>query len=613
MSSMPVDWAGIMLGLFYVFIVGTGMQQTYRAYLSRNRFISIRNSIVLLLTLSAFLRVILWIKVCVPGSLNDTFMLLMFFLPLWLNFAGLCLLAVFYTEAVYGGKTPWPMRIYFVFNLVLLVLDVTIATGTAKYVDEANDDDGSFRFSTFSIIYSSTLDFLLAALLCYYGIQFQILCNETGNALTTWTPNSVTIFESINWMLIVIYIFRGIAAAAISRHPEVMGQVEFNGDHDPTRATVLIFFFVTEILPSLCVMLMLWRVGGSTSKYKTSDRTTGYDDVGGNRLNTRLLSIEDSKVRILVGNESRLSENEVTNVFGEVVGDNEPEFLLFASNSKFGAGSDANKLQAEYGETSNLLHDPEAGMSPVDGSDHLPASPAGRAAAVAAGDTPVDYSKYSISAESSFLDDNKGIFVNDESQDNAVAKLGRKSSPVVIEPGKPGASATGLATSQTGTSLPIVLAGSLTDSVPRVGFQKRGSWSRANQFVSKRTPSPMPDNGQDDESVAGSSTPSGMTNTGSFQGHSGGFILGTGGGSQLNLAGMIAVPERGGNSSGDAREIISPAGSGSGSGSGLNAAQAAEKLAQAEREKYADTLSPMDILRQSQQSDSSKRKKKAHK
>jgi len=608
-----------MLVLFYVFIVGTGVQQTYRAYISRNRFISIRNSIVLLLTISAFLRVILWIKVCVPGSLNDTFMLLMFFLPLWLNFAGLSLLAVFYTEAVYGGKTPWPMRVYFVFNTVLLVLDVMIATGTAEYVDEATDDDGSFRFSTLSIIYSSTLDFLLAALLCYYGIQFQILCNETGNALTTWTANSVTIFESINWMLIVIYIFRGIAAAVISRHPEVMGQVEFNGEHDPTRATVLIFFFVTEILPSLCVMLMLWRVGGSTSRYK-AERNSTYDTVDTSRLNTRLLSIEDSKVRILVGKESRLSENEVKNVFGEVVDEEEP-FLLFATNSKYGAGCDANRLQSE---TANLLHEQEAGMSPIGDESHLPASPAGRAAAEAAGDTPGDYSKYSISAESSFLDDNKGMFANDESQEDIVVKLGRKSSPVIIEtgPGKLGASATGV-NIQTGTSLsslPPVLAGSLTDSVPRVGFQKRGSWSRSNQFVSKRTPSPMlNENGQDGEESF-TNTPNGMTmtNTGSFQGHGGGFILGTGGGSQLNLAGMVAVPEGGGNGEeegGRSRLSTSSTGSqgGGGSGSGHTASQLAEKAVQKERERYADTLSPMDILRQTQQQENSKRKKKAHK
>ena len=34
---------------------------------------------------------------------------------------------------------------------------------------------------------------------------------------------------------------------------------------------------------------------------------------------------------------------------------------------------------------------------------------------------------------------------------------------------------------------------------------------------------------------------------------------------------------------------------------------------QKERERYADTLSPMDILRQTQQQENSKRKKKAHK
>ena len=597
---MDTDWVGLILVLFYLAIVYIGSQQTYRAFKSRNRFLSIRNSIVLLLTASAFLRLILWVKVCVPGDLDDTFMLLMFFLPMWFNFAALSLLAVFYTEAVYGGKTLWPMRIYLVVNLALLTMNVYVATGTASRLD--NTDDETPVFTAFSIVYNSFVDFLLAILLCYYGYQFQKICNENGNALTTWTASSVTIFESINWMLIVIYVFRGIAAAVISQHPDVMGQVEYDGNHPPTRASVLMFFFVTEILPSLCVMLMLWRIGGSSvARIKIESMAGGDGGDGGddayNHLNTRLLSIEDSKVRILMGKDSMRNEND--NVLFE--GENTTEYLLF-SNVSSPRKQGSVGFEKNNDDDTQLLLQNNSNPSKGDVEQGVPSAVCFAAANpdAAIQDSVPDYSKYSISAESSFLDENvKSIFVgNDELQSQTQEELHRKTSPLVI------AGDNGVEGGMSGSGV----AGSLTDWSPRIGFgARRGSWNNncrgQNQYISKRTPSPMLPDGQrnsdGDDSISESPMMLGsfpLNATGLYLVHGGGgsqnSLVGMGRGtSSNNLAAMTAVSE-------DVKEE--------------DAANSANK-ARSQKEKYADTLSPMDILRKSQQHNAQKKGKKGKK
>jgi hypothetical protein len=470
---MDTDFAAIILVLLYSFILFVGCQQLHTAYNSRNKYISIRNGIVALLTLASFVRVILWIKTASPGTLDDTFMMLIFFLPLWLNFCGLSLLAVFYAKAVNGNKTKWPMRLCLLGNLILLILNVTIATGMAE-----NDDKDDQAFDAFSIIYSSTMDFVLAILLFYYGYKFQIACNESGNALTTWTPNSISIFESINWMLIVIYIFRGIAAAVISQHPSILGEVAYNGNHSPTKGMVVIYFFVTEILPNFCVILMLWRITGAKNGRDDRGNGDGYSVSDG--LTKRLLSIEDSKVRIVIGADNEENEENVVNIFGETNAGVD-SYLMFspevspvkgtrssvdAANESLLNGvvdndndADANVKNGGVGNDSN-----NNGQVPVPGGSMVAAE-------------GIDINKYSISAESSFMEEHvapqlgKGALGNSSAVQNHIDILKSRSSPVIIANKKDGMEYNG--------GLPL-------------SFGRRGSWnSRVSYNVSKRTPSPM--------------------------------------------------------------------------------------------------------------------------
>ena len=64
---MQMDYAAIMQVMLYTCLFITGLQQLHTAYNSRNKYISIRNGIVALLTLAATLRMVFWCKVCLPG------------------------------------------------------------------------------------------------------------------------------------------------------------------------------------------------------------------------------------------------------------------------------------------------------------------------------------------------------------------------------------------------------------------------------------------------------------------------------------------------------------------------------------------------------------------
>ena len=573
---MQVDYAAIVQVCLYTFILITGSQQLHTAYKSRNKSLSIRNGIVALLTLAAFVRIIFWVKTCVPGSLNDEFMMIIFFMPLWLNFCGLSLLVVFYAEAVYGGKSKWPMRLCALGNIVLLVLNIIIASGIASELKENTKDpsDSDLAFAAASTLYSSSLDFILAILLFIYGYRFQSLCNESGNALTTWTPNSVSIFESINWMLIIVYIFRGIAAAVIAQHPDVLGEVAYNGNHEPTRGSVCIFFFITEILPSFCVILMLWRITGTTR--------LGVSTID-NSLNTRLLSIEDSKVRVLMGQESLLQneDNDYNrNIFGESETD-DASYLLFSPSPIKGAREENNQY----------------GLSPQTDSERLLSSSANLEEGNIITDNtvsnpPIDISKYSISAESSFINDNKDLFEKGGIDDNHVDAINARSSPVVIA-GKV-ADAVSVVSGAPGYDSSINTDSS---SIPRLSFGRRGSWNRRENmknFISKRTPSPgligeqrLSDADSDNPMLIGSA-PISAGSIGSFQSSSGNSLGSSAAhGSFNNLASAGIVNGSIKEDEGDQE--------------------------QSDKEKYANTAGPRDILLQQQQYKAKKHQKNKRK
>ncbi len=272
---MVADYIGIMLVLFFTLVFSIGLFQSVTTLQSRNKVLTLRNGITFALTCSAFLRVIFFIKVCIETMWDITFMLLLFYLPLFLQHLAISLLLVFYA-ASFLEKSPWsrvPFRLCVVANIILFALDVTIAVLTAQSLQGYRRTDGG-DLTLLYVIYTSSIDFGIVILLGYFGYHFRVQSlNNSGNLLATWSSQSLKNFNYINIVLFFTYIFRGVFSILFYAIPEWQGRLEYNGPHPPTGVIVLLFFLFVEIIPSLLVLIMLFNIGVNTSrpKYEYSD------------------------------------------------------------------------------------------------------------------------------------------------------------------------------------------------------------------------------------------------------------------------------------------------------------------------------------------------------
>ena len=337
------DYVAFVLLLIYGSLFVMGGYQIHKTFESRNKRLTIRNGIVTILTSASLLRIIFWLKACIPTTISSQAGLIVFFLPVWLNFCGLSLLVVFYAQAVSSSPTLLPMRICILANTALLIANLVIA-------GELDSPDTSTYFKANMFIaysvYGSLLDFTLALMLLYYGYRFKTASSR--NVLTTRIlPNSLRIFDAVNWIIIAAYMFRGTFSAILSSGkvlPKDGGGVEFNGDHPVTSVTTFVFFFVAELIPCACVLGMLWKVAHGQVKYGIQHhidslaRGEGVDST----LDARLLSVEDSKVKIFINKENKtasLDEEEETH-----------HYLLFEETHQMGrqyqqAASDAEQAE----------------------------------------------------------------------------------------------------------------------------------------------------------------------------------------------------------------------------------------------------------------------------
>jgi len=296
------DWVSLILLLLYASLLGVGCHQLRTTMRSRNKRVTIRNGIVSILTLSVALRAVFWLKACVPTTMNAAFGMLIFFLPVWMNFAGLSLLVVFYSQIIHAGSKT-PMRLCIFANFCLFTTNLIIV-GELADTSDGNDAVEQSNALLAYAIFGPLLDFTLASLLAYYGQRFKA-ASKRSVLTTRIQPSSLFIFDVVNWIIIVAYLFRGIFTALLSSGkvlPLNQGSVAFQGEHAVTSATTFFFFLIAEIVPCSCVFAMLWKVSSSSQGklnhgVETLQRHDGSEK---STLDTRLLSVEDSKVKIFI-------------------------------------------------------------------------------------------------------------------------------------------------------------------------------------------------------------------------------------------------------------------------------------------------------------------------
>jgi hypothetical protein len=251
-----VDPVAITLAILYFILFFTGSYQLLDIVMSNNKKRSQKNMILSFLTLGSILRIVFWIKVTIPTTISDRVMIVIFFLPLWFNFVGLSGLAVFYAKALdlTQAYRRIPIKISIAANIILLLLNFVISiTLTNDHVSEDVVVLGALY-----IAYATCLDLMLAGILAYLGNKFM-----HSPAMKNILPESVELLGLVNWIVVSCYTVRGIFTPIFVILPST--EIEFNGHHRDTSLISFFFFVITEVLPNLCVMVLLWKLGGKTA------------------------------------------------------------------------------------------------------------------------------------------------------------------------------------------------------------------------------------------------------------------------------------------------------------------------------------------------------------
>lgn len=118
-----LDYVALLLVFAYSSLFIAGGLQLRQIVISRKfKLRTIRNGIIFILTLASLLRIIFWCKVVTPSYSPNQLIMVIYFLPVWMDFAGLSLLAVFYAETLLSGSDKYKQYKVLTHSATLLLL-----------------------------------------------------------------------------------------------------------------------------------------------------------------------------------------------------------------------------------------------------------------------------------------------------------------------------------------------------------------------------------------------------------------------------------------------------------------------------------------------------------
>lgn len=201
----------------------------------------------------------------------DALLMVIYFLPVWLNFAAISLLSVFYANAMLDGYyQDFPWKICLIMNIIFLILNVTIAT----LLESTNVSENQNKvFYDVYVIYAIFLDILTACIIGYFGYQFIYNNQSRKNWLL---PRSNKQFAVVNWLIVFCFLTRSLLVGLLSSNiieQRSNATLIFNGEHTPTSVTILGFYFVTEWLPDVSLIYLLWRKSNTNFCFSCLSRT----------------------------------------------------------------------------------------------------------------------------------------------------------------------------------------------------------------------------------------------------------------------------------------------------------------------------------------------------
>lgn len=316
MQSLDVDYIALLLAFIYFFLFAAELKQLVDIFWLKNRLLNYRNGIIVIMTFACLLRVVFWSKTAAPTQCPITLFMIFFYLPVWLNFAALSLLSLFYANAIYNNTYGnWPVRICVGLNVVFLLLNLTIACMLREVTTHHT------RLYVLYICYAIFLDGLTALFVGYFGHRFVSM--HAGQGTQFLLPRSVEEFSAVNWILVLAFLGRSVFVGVLSSGSIVSEEavkVEFNGSHKHTSAALLAFFVLSEVVPNLCMLYLLWRSSSRPAAPRAfkSDSYEGYTEydlydslrVGYDSVALRTSSAEDSIIKVIYGQNNDEEEGD---------------------------------------------------------------------------------------------------------------------------------------------------------------------------------------------------------------------------------------------------------------------------------------------------------------
>ncbi len=152
----------------------------------------------------------------------------------------------------------YPIKLCAFVNFIFFLLSLLISV---LLNDKATSASTKESIATCFSVYAAFLDFLLSGLLGFLGHKFYDSYTHRKISLRI-LPRSIKTFALINWYVVFAYVMRGLFTAAVGSErmiPVSEGEINYNGHHRVTAVTILFFFIITEWLPSVCILFLLWR------------------------------------------------------------------------------------------------------------------------------------------------------------------------------------------------------------------------------------------------------------------------------------------------------------------------------------------------------------------
>eukprot|EP01040_Poterioochromonas_malhamensis_P008945 gene8944-9684_t len=230
------------------------------------------------------MRITFWIKVMIPTVIDSTLMMLLFYLPVWLNFTGISLLCVFYANTIFEDKYGhWPKYICIVLNIIFGILNITI--GSLVESASTNQDAHVVMYDCY-IYYAVFIDALIALLVGFLGYYF--VYDHHYHSYRHWVllPRSIETFSIINWLIVFCFFIRSIFVFVFSLpviKQSASTEIQFNGNHPVTSVLMLFFFLITEWVPNSSMLYLLWKSNTknkrhSSKKYQSEQYLNGGGD-----------------------------------------------------------------------------------------------------------------------------------------------------------------------------------------------------------------------------------------------------------------------------------------------------------------------------------------------